>query len=173
MAVVKGYSCPAVCGIHPVLQELLSHVHVHTLNERICLCPSGRASGTGHRRPQGADGEAGEGGAGALGVWWYGLTGQPPAAGHSCRPPAPSVLFPVRRRPRHEHNRERPCVRTWPGEEYSTLATNSLMEISLQRYEHLKTWDHFCRTKRDFLLFRLLDVLQRRWQNQTHFTSNT
>ena len=110
---------------HPVC-ILVSHVPVNILYKLICCCLSGWASGTGHRRPQGADGEAGEGGTGALGVWRYGLAGQPPTAGHSCRPPAPSVLIHVRRRPRHKHKRGQPCVRTWPGEEYSTLARKTL-----------------------------------------------
>lgn len=130
-----------------ILRNLVSYVHVNILRKLICFCLSGWASGTGHRRPQRADGEAGEGGTGALGVRWYGLTGQPPTASHSCRSPAPSVLFLVHRRPRHKHKWERPCVRTWPVEEYSTLARNSLLEISRQRYKKLKLWDHFLQNK--------------------------
>lgn len=110
------------CTLSDVQSILDSYVPVNIPYKLICCCLSGWASGTGHRRPQGADGEAGEGGTGALGVRRYGLAGQPPTAGHSCRPPAPSILFHVRRRPRHKHKRGQPCVRTWPGEEYSTLA---------------------------------------------------
>lgn len=73
---------------------------------------SGWASGAWHRRPQGADGEAGERGTGAMGVWRYGLTGQPPTARHSRWAPTPSVFIHVHRRPRHGHKRKQPRVRT-------------------------------------------------------------
>lgn len=73
---------------------------------------SGRASGTRHRHPQGADGEAGEGGTGAMGVWRYGLTSQPPTAHHSRRNPTPPVFVHVHRRPWHDHKRKQPRVRT-------------------------------------------------------------
>lgn len=110
------------CTLSDILHNRISYVHVNKLYNLICCCLSGWASGTGHWRPQGADGEAGEGGTGAMGVWWYGLTGQPPTACHSCRPPAAPILLPVHRRPWHKHKRGQPCVRTWPAEEYSTLA---------------------------------------------------
>lgn len=72
---------------------------------------SGRASGTWLRRPQGADGEAGEGGTGAMGVWLYGFTSQPPTAHHSHWDPTPSVFIHVHRRPRHDHKLKQPRVR--------------------------------------------------------------
>lgn len=74
--------------------------------------PSGRASGTGHGYPQGADGEAGEGGTGAMGVWRYGLTSQPPTAHHSHWNPTSSIFIHVHRWPRHDHKRKQPRVRT-------------------------------------------------------------
>lgn len=114
------------CTLSDILRNLVSYVHLTKLYKWICLCLSGWASGKRHRRPQGAHGAAGEGGTGAMGVWWYGLTGQPPTASHSCRPPAPSLLFLVHRRPWGKHKWERPCVRTWPREEYSTLARKTL-----------------------------------------------
>lgn len=84
----------------------------------LCFALSGWTSGTRHRRPQGADGPADQGGAGALGVWWHGLTGQPPAASHTRRTPAPPLLFPVHRWPRRHHERERPRMKTWPSKEH-------------------------------------------------------
>lgn len=104
----------------------------------LCFVPSGWTSGARHRRPQGADGPADQGGAGALGVWWHGLTGQPPAASHSRRNPAPPLLFPVHRWPRHHHEREQPCMKIWRSKEHFHPGENFSIGYLL-RYKSVKT----------------------------------
>lgn len=105
----------------------------------VCFVPSGWTSGARYRRPQGADGPADQRGAGALGVWWHGLTGQPPAASHSRRTPAPPLLFPVHRWPRHHHERGQPRMKTWPSKEHFHPGENFSIGYLL-RYKSVKNF---------------------------------
>ena len=102
--------------------------------------PIGWADGPWLGGSQGADGEAGQGGAGEMGVQRHGLPGGPPPDRH---PPSPPALITVHRRHRSCRQRERPYLKTCSHHFGSVLeCVLAKSPLSLSRSSSLKCLYH-------------------------------